>query len=129
MNREKQIRTIWAIAKNIGFNSDEVHDVVYRETSKESIKQCSDSQLERVINALKYIGSMEDAKRSRTTQKQRKYIKDLEFDLGWSAQPERLRGFIKKYYGVENIDWLTVKQASNLIESLKKMKTRKEEKH
>ncbi|KYG90363.1 hypothetical protein A0U40_18400 [[Bacillus] sp. KCTC 13219] len=48
-------------------------------------------------------------------------IEQLEQQLGWQDEPQRLQGFIKKYYKVERVEWLTSAQAWRLIESLKKM--------
>ena len=119
--RNRLISTIWSIGTKIGMDSEEIHAVVYKQVGKDSIKKCTDRQLEMVISALKYIGNMQDAQRGKTTMKQRKYIEDLEYRLGWSTSPERMRGFLKKQYGVEHVEWLSVKQASDLIEALKGM--------
>lgn len=120
-NRNRLISTIWSIGTKIGMDSEEIHAVVYKQVGKESIKKCTDRQLEMIIEALKYIGNMQDAQRGKTTMKQRKYIDDLEYRLGWSKTPERMRGFLKKQFDVEHVDWLSVKQASDLIEALKGM--------
>lgn len=119
MERNKLISTIWAIGKENGMDSDDIHAVVYRETGKESIRKCTDKQLERIVNALKFIGNLDEARRGKATRKQLQYIADLEFQLGWGNTPERLQGFLRNQYGTENVKWLTVKQASNLIEALK----------
>lgn len=119
LERNKLISRIWALGKENSMDSDDIHAIVYRETGKESIKKCTDKQLVRVINALKFMAGMEEARRGKATRKQLQYIADLEFQLGWSDAPERLRGFLRSQYGTENVKWLTVKQASNLIEALK----------
>ena len=56
--------------------------------------------------------------------RQRYRIGELERQLGWKENPNRLKAFIKKYYHVDSLDWLKEQEASNLIESLKKMTNR-----
>lgn len=127
MERNKLISAIWAISGNIGMSKEGTYNVILCETGKKRMRECSDEQLERVVKALKYRGYIEEARRGKATDGQINYIKILESEIGWSKKPKRLRGLMKKDYGVEEIKWLTVKQASNLIECLKEMKERKEE--
>lgn len=129
MERNKLISAIWAISGNIGMSKEGVYNVILCETGKKRMGECSNEQLERVIKALRYKGYIGEARRGKATAGQINYIRSLESQIEWKGQPERLRGFIKKYYKVEDITWLTVKQASNLIECLKEMKEREEEKH
>lgn len=127
MERNKLISAIWAISSNIGLNKEGVYDVILCETGKKRMGECSNEQLARVIKALRYKGYIGEARRGKATDGQMKYIRTLESQIGWANEPKRLRGLMKKDYGVEEIKWLTVKQASNLIECLKEMKERKEE--
>lgn len=129
MNRNKVISAIWAISnKQLGMDSDDLHALVLRETGKESIRKCTDLQLERVLKALKLMTGIQEARSGRATAKQLKYIASLEYQLGWKNNPERMRGFLKKNRYPENVKWLDVKQASNLIEGLKKLLQREKEK-
>lgn len=126
MDRNKMIGTIFGLGKELGMDNEDIHAVVYKEVGKESIRKCTDRQLERIVNALRFMGNMDEARRGKATFKQRQYISDLEYRLGWADTPERLRGFLKVQYGTENVKWLSVKQASNLIEALKSMLERQE---
>ncbi len=56
------------------------------------------------------------------TAGQRAKIRQLEMELGWSDNPERLRGFIRKRLGMASIG--TKAQAIKVIEALKAMLTR-----
>jgi len=51
------------------------------------------------------------------TLKQKLFIKALARQLGWD--PAHLRNFIRKYYRKDDLEVLTRKEASKLIESLK----------
>lgn len=122
MNRNKIISAIWTIgSKELGMDSDEIHSLVSRETGKDSMKKCTDVQLERVLKALKLMAGIKESRSGRATAKQLKYIASLEYQLGWKDNPERLRGFLKKNNYPASVKWLTVKEASNLIEGMKKL--------
>ena len=56
------------------------------------------------------------------TPGQRAKIRQLEAELGWAENPERLKGFIKKRLGMTSI--ATKTQAIAVIEALKAMLTR-----
>ncbi len=49
-------------------------------------------------------------------------------ELGWNDNPARLNGFILKMFRVSRIEWLTVAQCYRLIEALKKILEREQEK-
>ena len=129
MNRSKIISAIWTIGgKELGMDSDEVHSLVLRVTGKESMRKCTDIQLERVLKELKLMAGIQEARSGRATAKQLKYIASLEYQLGWKDNPERMRGFLQKNNYPASTKWLTVKQASNLIEGLKKLLEREAKK-
>lgn len=122
MNRNKIISAIWTISsKQLGMDSDDVHSLVLRETGKDSMRKCTDLQLEKVLKSLKLMTGMQEARSGRATTAQLKYIASLEYQLGWDKNPERMRGFLKKNNYPATVKWLTVKQASNLIEGMKKV--------
>lgn len=118
-DRNKVISAIWAMGNKLGMDSEDIHAVVERETGKNSMRKCTDKQLAKVLDAMKLIGGMEQQRRGGITDKQLHYIAILEHELGWYDNPERLRGFVKKMCNVEHVKWLTIKQASNVIEGMK----------
>lgn len=62
------------------------------------------------------------------TVAQRRKIYKLTEELGWNDNPARLNGFILKMFRVSRIEWLTVAQCYRLIEALKKILEREQEK-
>lgn len=129
MNRSKVISAIWSIgSKQLGMDSEDVHSLVLRETGKDSMRKCTDLQLERVLKALKLMTGMQEARSGRATTAQLKYIASLEYQLGWDKNPDRMRGFLNKNNYPDTVKWLTVKQASNLIEGLKRVLESEQEK-
>ncbi|WP_069997837.1 phage protein GemA/Gp16 family protein [Cellulosilyticum sp. I15G10I2] len=112
-----QMRKLYALAKQKGLDNEELHELVYQCSGKESIKQLSKSEGIRLIDRLEV---KRVSPQGRITPSQESYMNDLIEQLGWNDNPKRLKGFIRKYAKVDEIRWLTVKQASNIIEGLKR---------
>lgn len=115
------IKKIWATARSIGMEREDVYNVLQRETGKESMRKCTQKELERVLLSLQSVQGFDNFRGNRATKKQLWKIGQLEQQLGWQDKPLRMQGFVKKYYRVESIEWLTLAQAWRLIESLKKL--------
>ncbi|MED3799975.1 regulatory protein GemA [Lysinibacillus capsici] len=115
------IKKIWTTARSIGMEREDVYNVLQRETGKDSMRQCSQKELERVLLSLQSVQGFNNFRGNRATKRQLWKIGQLEQQLGWQDNPQRLKGFIKKFYSVEQMEWLTSAQAWRLIESLKKL--------
>ena len=86
---------------------------------------------------IRVLGSMKDSvKKSErgkhsggntSTENQRKKIYKLTQELGWD-KPARVNGMCRKMFGVSAVEWLDYQQCSKLIEALKSMVKRQEEK-
>lgn len=125
-----QMKKIYASAKqyNIetiqGSKYDQLHDIVYEVTKQRSISKLTKEQAIEVIDRItgsKIIGA------NRATARQIGYIKDLAKKLGWQNNPKRLEGFVSKYTKIEKLEWISVKDASNIIEGLKRQVKAQEE--
>lgn len=121
-----QIKKIYATAREKGLDSDMIHSFVYSVVKKEHISSLTKDEGIKVIDAL-INPQNEKSDGYRITKKQFDFIKSLEQELGWRDKPERLRGFIKKNVGVDDIKFLTKVQSSKIIEGLKKLKKRRNE--
>lgn len=119
-----QIKVIWSLGKKLGFSEEDIRAILFRETNKESMRECTGHELNRVILSMQNVKSTEEQTGNRPSKKQVWKIRQLEKELGWQDEPVRLQAFIKKYYGVEQPEWLTNGQAWKLIESLKKVVAR-----
>lgn len=113
-----QCRKIYVLAKERGIDNDTLHSHIYNLTNRESIKGLSISE------AVKVIDSLEGIDTKRMTYKQKEFIFKLCRRLKWvnesgEANIDTLSGFIKNQTGVPNINWLTKKQASKIIEAMK----------
>lgn len=132
ITRNELIKAVWIKAKQLGLydssqskeeikKESELYQLIYRETKKENMSNCTNEELQKVLQVLKLFIMQNEIKKGRATEKQLSYIKSLENKLGWSGNSKRLKGFIKKYTNVESMNWLTPRQASNVIEALKKI--------
>lgn len=118
----KLMKRIYAVARQKGIDNETLHELVYREVSKESIKTLTCTEAYTVIHALEPGGSaVRQERKGMITDKQYNMIVRMSYILGWEGNKKRINGFVKKYTGVENVKWLTKYQASNVIEGLKKL--------
>ena len=133
---QPSIKRIWGIAKSpeLKLTDEKLHLLVQAHTGKDSIKALNKRELQTVIRVL---GSMKDSvKKSErgkhhggntSTENQRKKIYKLTQELGWD-KPARVNGMCRKMFGVSAVEWLDYQQCSKLIEALKSMVKRQEEK-
>jgi len=130
---EGQIKLIWVLARQLGMDSDKLHDLVFGVTGQESIKALTVMEGKDVIEALARAGGKITKKRKprrdlplnvveMITPKQARLIKYLEKKLGWQGNPERLKGFIKRIIKREVVR--TKQEAIRVIEGLKSMAER-----
>ena len=137
--KQPSIRTLWAIAKSpeLHMTDEDLHAVVYRETGKESIKALTQGQINEVARVLQNMkdGVSRSTRPKRTdeggdvrTVQQRRKIYALTEQLGWSDNPQRIHGFVKRMTGVDRLEWLNVAQCEKVIEGLKAILKRQERK-
>lgn len=125
--RKKQLQLIWGMAKELGMSKEDVYTLLYRETKKEHMTDCSEVELSRTIQAMILLKERQKNRPGMMTGRQRYRIRELEKELGWQDNKKRLTAFIKKYYHVDSLDWLKTEDASSLIESLKKLAEKQRE--
>lgn len=121
MSGGNQIKIIWTIGRKLQLSEEELRAVLRRETGKDSMRDCTSKELERTLLALRAMQGGQNHTGDRATRKEVWKIHDLEKNLGWQDEPQRLRAFLKKYYRIEQPEWLTHAQAWRAIESLKKV--------
>lgn len=118
---KQKIKMIWATAKRAKLSDDDLYAVIYRETGKDSMRKCTEKELDRVLLSLRSTLGFDNFRGNRATKKQIWKIHQLESQLGWSNNPMRLQRFLRKYYRIDKVEWLTTAQAWRAIESLKKL--------
>lgn len=130
----EQRKKIYAVARELGLDNDLLHEVVEVQTGKQHISDLSKVEAIRVIDYLEGLTSRAGRRTSqavggaapRATNKQLWKIDQLAKALGWEDNPKRVKGFIKKYAGVDNPEWLTKAQAWRVIEGLKALLAKQE---
>lgn len=123
-----QRRKIFALQKERGLDSDTLKSYIHTLTAKNSIRDLT------IKDAIKVIDSLEGRKQNALhmiSEKQKSYIRGLAIQVGFTdfndnLDQRKLNKWLEKKYNAASIDWLTSKQASNAIEGLKIMLTRKQ---
>lgn len=116
---------------------EDLHAVVYRETRKESMKKLTQGEINTVARVLQNMkDSVSGSTRTKRTDvggdartiQQRRKIYTLTESLGWNDNPQRIQGFVKRMTGVDRLEWLNVAQCEKVIEGLKAILKRQEQK-
>ena len=140
MITEKQIKLMWVLAKQLGVDSEALHELIHGVYGKTSLKSLAKHEAKTIIDRFIQAGGKVKKKRAprrnlppnvveMVTHKQLRFIKSLEKELGWHDNPERLRGFLKRIIKAETVR--TKKEGIKVIQALKSMVERgqrKEEK-
>lgn len=124
MPSDKARRLLFGVAREYGIDSELLHERIENEFHRKSISELKDNQIYALVDKLKGKSNHRNINRhgaGRLSQAQHKLILEYADILGWTSNPKRLQGFIRKYSRVDDINWLTAKQASKIIEGLKKM--------
>lgn len=116
---KKKLAYIHIVKKELRLEEEEYRNILEKVAGVRSAKDLDEEGFAKLIRFLvksgKYVLNKDGL-----TIKQKYYIKSLARDLEWDIG--HLNNFIKKYYHVKNVDRLSRKRASKLIESLKNVK-------
>ena len=134
MINAKQIKLIWVLAKQIGLDEDQVHDIIFQFTARKSIKTLSDIEVNQIIDHFIQLGAQVKKRRKSpkelplnvvelVSQKQVQLVDLLSIKLGWQDDPERLKGFTRKVIKRDRI--ITKQDGMKVIEGLKSILNKK----
>jgi len=129
----KQLKMIWTLARQLGMDSELLHDMVFNITGKDSLKKLSVPEAIGIIDGLVDDGAQVRKKRKKRvrvgpnviellTGSQIRLIEYLVGKLGWN-NPNQLKGFNSRVIKKERI--CTKQEASKIIEGLKAILNRK----
>ncbi len=128
MIEQKQIKAIWASARENGLDKQSVYDVISGVSGKEHMTELTYMEAAQVLGRIRGQQLPTAPQQKRTDQggdpetvPLRRKIYALTSELGWNDDNSRINGFCKKMFKVERIEWLSVQQCHILIEALKKM--------
>lgn len=120
-----QIKKIYATAKELGMDAELLHTYVFNLVGVKHISALTKYEAMNVIDSLEEkkgnVKKKPQKAANRISKEQVWKIQKLAEELGWTDNPNRLKGFIRKYAKVDVIHWLTPIQASNIIEGMKKL--------
>ncbi|MCX7926968.1 MAG: regulatory protein GemA [Candidatus Omnitrophica bacterium] len=119
---KKKLALIHIVKKELGLDDATYRDILHTVTGKDSAKDLDEKEFRQLLNYFvrsPYYRLNPEG----LTLRQKLYIQNLSKTLGWEKL--HLENFIKKYYHKE-LEKLSRKEASHLIESLKHIVQRKE---
>jgi hypothetical protein len=134
-----QVAKIWACAHEIGLDKE----MLYLLVPRGSISALTQREASELIEHLVQLGARKTqgatvrkpeavvapapADPNAATREQHNFIQFLFGRLGWLGQPNRIRGFLRKFAGVETVeDIRDRKRASAIIEALKAIHRRQQ---
>lgn len=122
----EQLRALWATARQLGMDSDDLHARARAQTGKEHLRDLTCREAYALLDGLKGRRRPEPPP-DRASQEQIKVIFGLACRLGWlvdengAPSKARLTAFVAKRFGVDELDWMTPETATKVTEALKAM--------
>ena len=112
----KKLAVIHIVKRELGLSDQEYRDILQQATGVRSAKDMDEEGFRRLM---RYFARSKHYRLNRygMTFRQKLYIKHLVGDLEWDES--HFSNFLKKYYKKRDIDRLTRKEASKVIQSLK----------
>lgn len=122
-----QLRAIFALGRKLDMDMEDLHGIAYRIGGVESLKSLTSREAGRMIDELRQRAGEPSrvpgsGSASRATGPQQRMILALVREMGWADQPERLRGYLRRMCGADDVRFLTPQQASRVIDGLKAMR-------
>ena len=113
-----QKKIIWSIArKQLGLRSDELYAAIFGMFEAERMSALTYAQAELFIGELRRRAA--GLGPDRLTEPQYRKIMAMTRSLGW--KPENLSAWLRRVTGVDEVRWLTVEQARNVITGLERI--------
>jgi Bacteriophage Mu, GemA protein len=112
----KKLAVIHIVKRELGLSDDEYRDILQRETGVRSAKDLDEMGFRRLMRFFA-ASSHYRINQYGLTFRQKLFVRHLLDDLGWDA--DHFRNFLNKYYHKTEVDELTKREASKVIESLK----------
>lgn len=123
-----QRRRIFGLRKEKGLDEDTFRAYLFNVTGKSSLKELSIREAITVIDGLEGRPQRPEGK---ITTSQLNYIETLAKKFGWvldsgEVDIKKLTTWVENKFNISQVNWLTKKQAQNVIEGLKVMIRREE---
>lgn len=125
-NKNPLLAKVHIAKAQLGLDDEQYRDIVRRVTGKESASQCRYSQLVDLINEFKVLGwktVQKKAFRKAPSDPVKKIYalwgKLQKLGAVQSTDKTALDAFVKKYTGIDSVQWIAPEQQSRIIEILK----------
>lgn len=125
-NKNPLLAKVHIAKAQLGLDDEQYRDIVRRVTDKESASQCRYSQLVDLINEFKVLGwktVQKKAFRKAPSDPVKKIYalwgKLQKLGAVQSTDKTALDAFVKKYTGIDSVQWIAPEQQSRIIEILK----------
>ena len=112
----KKLAVIHIVKRELDLSDQQYREILLRETGVRSAKDLDEKGFRRLM---RYFAGSRHYRINKygLTFRQKLFIKHLVDDLGWDVQ--HFKNFLNKYYKKTEVDKLTKREASKVIESLK----------
>lgn len=117
-----QSRTIFGLARELALSHDDLQALALQLTGKDRLSSLADSEVSALISRLRELQGQRriaSHRPGRATAQQLWLQRQLAADVGLSQG--QLQAFIVRMTHVDRPEWQTQRDASNVIEGLKKM--------
>ena len=113
---KKKLAVIHIVKRELDLSDQQYREILLRETGVRSAKDLDEKGFRRLM---RYFAGSRHYRINRygLTFRQKLFIKHLIDDLGWDVH--HFKNFLNKYYKKTEVDRLTKREASKVIESLK----------
>jgi len=115
--RQKLLAKVHILKKQANLSDEQYRGIL----SKWAINSCKSATEKTLINICEYIDLLvKEKNKNKPTQWQKNYIKDLCIGMGWSdgMDSPQFKAFVKRTVNIDNVAWLTNRQASDVITGL-----------
>ena len=129
MNRTQLIKVIHVARRELRLDDDTYRQLLKTHSGIDSLRDMTDSQLKAIFDVMKKRGFKVKSKEPALYDKQAAMIHALWRDMAENGvvrdgREQALNTFIKRQTGIDRMEWLSTKQASQVIECLKKWLSR-----
>ena len=115
----RKLALIHIVKKELNLSDEEYREILRNAAGVESAKDLDEIKFRKLMNV--FMRSRHYHLQSNgITLRQKYFIRNLYQDLGWDQK--HFENFLRKYHHKKQLDRLTKKEASKLIESLKNVK-------
>ncbi len=126
--RKRRLAALHAAKRDLGLDDEAYRDMLEEKTGKRSAKDCTDAELDAVLEALRKSGgykrrgdrvAIDDTDSAQIVMIKTLWLQLADRGAAKSASEAALNAWVKRQVGIDRVHWLTPEAANTVIESLK----------